>query len=60
MKQWLAIPDKEQMRATELTPVQEAAAEEVYFFAYVRWLAVHPLRQHLASIPMVRPRSPPN
>ena len=54
LEQWLAIPEKEQMRATPLTPVQEAAAEEFYFFAYVRWLAMHPLKQHLASIPMVR------
>lgn len=53
MEQWLAIPEKEQMRATPLTATQEASAEEFYFFAYVRWLALHPLRQHLASIPMV-------
>lgn len=55
MKQWASIKDKEQMRATPLTAAQEASAEEFYFFAYVRWLAKHPLKQHLACIPAVRP-----
>eukprot|EP00892_Ulva_mutabilis_P002362 jgi/Ulvmu1/12126/UM084_0053.1 len=50
---WVKIEDKAQMRATALTPEQVAAVEEFYFFAYVRWLGLHPLGEDLACIPMM-------
>lgn len=53
VEDWVKIEDKEQMRATPLTQEQIFSVEEFYFFAYVRWLGLHPLGDELASIPMM-------
>lgn len=53
VEDWVKIEDKAVMRATPLNESQVAAVEEFYFFAYVRWMGLHPLGEELSAIPMM-------